>query len=203
MRDTPKPVLGVDFDDVLMRAGDALAAFHNATYGTSYARDEVADFDLSKMWNCTPEEATRRIGEFMATEFHHEADPVVGAKQALEKLRDAYDIVIVTGRAEAWREGTVRWLEKNLLGLYREVHFTGQVAHDGGARRKSDIATELGIAVFIDDALHFAEDVASFGIPVLLFDTPWNRGQTREGVTRVHSWEEILGLLLPPGKAIS
>ena len=186
-----KKVLGVDFDDVLVRTGDALAKFHNATYGTSYVREDVKSFDLSEIWDCTPEEADRRIAEFTTTDFHHNAEAVLGAYDALEALSESYEIVIVTGRNEEWRDPTVLWLERNFLGLYREIHFASHFDPQKN-RLKSAIVQELHMSVFIDDALHFAKDVASVGVPVLLFDTPWNQGETPAGVTRVYSWDEIL-----------
>lgn len=191
-----KKVLGVDFDDVLFKCNEALADFHNATYGTSYSRSDVRTFNLADVWDCTPEEAQARVAEFVSTDFHRNAEAVFGAYDALKALGEGYEIVIVTARDAAWRNTTLEWLEKNLIGLYREVHFTGQLPGKTSSKiMKSHIAQEIGASVFIDDALHHADDVATLGIPVLLFDTPWNQGETAPGITRVHSWSEILGIL--------
>lgn len=192
----PKRVLGVDLDDVLIRTGDAMAQFHNATYGTNYVREDVTSYSLGEIWNCTHEEAQMRIDEFISTEFHHQAEAVFGAYDALKHLGKTYEIVIVTGRHEEMRDSTIDWLTKNFLGLYREIYFTGHYDFDPSKKRlKSAVMTEIGADLFIDDALHFAFDVASVGIPVLLLDTPWNQGVLPEGVTRVQSWEEILTIL--------
>ncbi|MFA5876928.1 MAG: hypothetical protein WC880_01040 [Candidatus Paceibacterota bacterium] len=192
----PKKVLGVDLDDVLIRTGDAMASFHNATYGTNYLRDEVVDYNLGTVWNCAPEETQRRIDEFVGTEFHHQAEAVFGAYDALKHLGKTYEIAVVTGRHEGMRDNTIDWLTKNFLGLYREIHFTGHYETDPSKKRlKSSVMTEIGADLFIDDALHFASDVASVGIPVLLLDTPWNQGVVPTGVTRVASWTEILAIL--------
>ncbi len=196
--DIQKPVIGVDFDDVLFKCNDALAEFHNATYGTSYAREDVRTFDLGEVWSCTPEEAQRRINEFTSTDFHHDAEAVFGAYDALKILAETHDIVIVTARLEKWRDATITWLEKNFIGLYREVHFTEQFHTDQAKRRqKSEVVRALGMSAFIDDSLHQVDDVSSLGIPVFLFDTPWNQGPLPGGVARVHSWQEILTALLP------
>ncbi len=191
-----RKVIGVDFDDVLFKCNDALAVFHNTTYGTSYSKSDVHEFDLSSVWNCTPEETRRRIYEFVSSDFHHQAEAVFGAYDALKTLGEGNDIVIVTGRHESAKDATLEWLSKNFLGLYREIHFVGHDDPDESKRRlKSEVVKELGISLFIDDASHFAADVASAGIPVLLFDTPWNQGDIAPGVTRVFSWEEILTLI--------
>jgi uncharacterized HAD superfamily protein len=194
-----KRVLGVDFDDVLVKSGEALARFHNKEYGTSYTKKDVTTYDLSDIWKCTPEEARRRIDEFVSSDFHREADAVFGAYDSLKLLSDFYDIAIVTGRREReHRDRTVEWLTENFLGLYREIHFTSHDDPDLSRRRlKSDVVKELGISAFIDDARGFAADVAASGVPVLLFDTPWNQGAVPKGVTRVFSWEEIVSHLAP------
>lgn len=193
-----KKILGVDFDDVLFQCNTAAAKFHNTTYGTSYSRDDVKTFDWRDVWHVSPEEEHRRVLEFFATKFHDEAEAVIGAYDALKKLNEAYEVVIVTGRPESARDVTLEWLSKHFLGLYREVHFTSHYDSDHSKRRKkSDIVKELGINIFIEDALHFAADVAESGIPVFLIDTPWNQGETPPNVTRVYSWDEILEKLLP------
>jgi uncharacterized HAD superfamily protein len=188
-----KKILGVDFDDVLFNCDEALAQFHNTRYGTSYTTDERNSFYLEPFWNCSAEEVQKRLDEFTYTEFHENANVVTGAREALERLSDVYDIVIVTGRADIARSATEKWLEKNLLGLYREIHFSNHGGTGiGKYRLKSEILRELGIDIFVEDAPHFAADVAGAGITVFLFDTPWNRAETPDGAIRVRSWEEIV-----------
>lgn len=192
-----KKTLGVDFDDVIFRCDKALEKFHNTRYGTEYVAEERTTFTLEPVWNCSPEEVQRRLDEFSESEFHENADAVFGAREALERLNAAYDIAIVTGRADNSRDATVKWLEKNLFGLYREIHFANHRYGDPRRRRsKSEILKELGVEVFVEDALHFAEDVAASGITVFLFDMPWNRHETPEGAIRVHSWDEVVSRLL-------
>lgn len=197
MTDTHKPVLGVDFDDVLFQCDEALLEFHAARYGAPYTREERTTFTLEPVWSCSAEEVQRRIAEFVDTEFHERANPVSGAKEALTTLRHRYDVVIVTGRADDARGATERWLEKNLLGLYREIHFTNHGGAGAPHREKSEILQEFGVDVFVEDNLYFASDVTQAGIPVFLFDTPWNRAETPDGATRVHSWNEVVSQLLP------
>jgi uncharacterized HAD superfamily protein len=48
----------------------------------------------------------------------------------------------------------------------------------------------------VEDAIHNAEDIAASGIPVLLFDAPWNKGWSGDGAIRVYSWDVIPKLAL-------
>lgn len=188
-----KPVIGVDFDDVLFKCNEALADFHNRLYSTSYSVGDVTTFDLSSVWNCTPEEAEERFEHFFKSTFHHETEMVFGAKAALETLNETYDIVIVTARPSASKDATLEWLSRHFLGLYKEIHFTNQFHKDRSLHRlKSSVLKDVGAVAFIEDALHHAEDASMLGIPVFLFDAPWNQGDVPKGVTRVYSWEEVL-----------
>lgn len=49
----------------------------------------------------------------------------------------------------------------------------------------------------IDDSPVYAMQVASIGIPVLLYDTPWNQGIESPGITRVFSWENVYDMIVP------
>ncbi len=192
-----KKILGVDFDGVLIECTEAMVEYHNTHYGTSFKTEDMVSFNWGEVWGCGPEEAERRFNDFVTTEFHNEAKEVAGARDALKRLSRLYEVVIVTGRAESAREATVGWLMRNFLGFYREIHFTDYLNTDHSKRRlKSDVVKEVGISVFVDDALPFAIDVTQTGVPVLLFDAPWNQGEVPEGVTRVHSWADIEGRLL-------
>jgi uncharacterized protein len=189
-----KKILGVDFDDVLFDNNTSIAAFHNARYGTSYGKEDNTDYFFEKLWGCSTEEVWRRMEEYGETEFHHEAPIIDGAKEALENLRTAYDIVIITARAPAARGVTERWLEKNLPGFVRQIYFTDRFRLDSPGRLlKSDVCKEVGVSYFVEDAPHWAEDVArnAPGTEVFLFDSPWNRKETPPGAVRVHSWEEV------------
>jgi uncharacterized HAD superfamily protein len=192
-----KKILGVDFDDVLFQCDAALLEYHVARGGEPYSLAERNTFTLEPVWNCSAEEVQRRLDEFSETVFHKNAAIVSGAHDALATLNKTYEIIIVTGRADSARTPTLEWLEKNLLGLYREIHFANHVYGDPARRRqKSDILKEFGVTAFIEDAPHFAAEVAGAGIPVFLLDTPWNRAETPQGATRVYSWEEIVDRLV-------
>ena len=195
-----KKILGVDFDEVLFQSTKAAVKYHNAAYGTSFTVEDMTSYNWGEIWGCTSEEAERRFIDFISTQFHAEAEEVLGARDALKRLNEKYEVVIVTGRQEIAREATLGWLTKNLAGLYREIHFVGSFNPDPSKQRlKSDVVKTSGISIFIDDSLRFAEDVARTGVPVLLFDTPWNQGEALPGVVRVRSWDEITRRLLVAG----
>ena len=84
--------------------------------------------------------------------------------------------------------------QKNIPGLLKGIHFTNQYhGKESEKRDKASICKELNVEIFIDDALHNAENIITAGVPVLLLDSPWNQTNTLHPlITRVHSWKEIL-----------
>ena len=77
--------------------------------------------------------------------------------------------------------------EENQVSLYR---LRKKPYRD--KKSKAQVCKSLGVDVFIEDALEHALPLANNGIPVLLFDRPWNRGQEPANTTRVFSWSGIL-----------
>lgn len=187
---TARKVIGVDLDDVLFGCNSALALFHNARYGTSYERKDVISYDLEIIWNCSREEAFRRIYDFYFSKEHAEAQPVPGSQAAIARLKEHYHLAIITSRPESVRTLTEHWLGVHFPKTFREILFAGQ------AETKAILCASINPLVFIEDAERQAQDISKLQIPVFLFDTPWNQGVSLENVTRVFSWKEITARLL-------
>lgn len=184
--------IGVDLDDVLLGLNEALCAFHNREYGTSYKPEEVTEFLIHGLWDCSPEEAIERVFLFYQSPEHLNAKPVRGSVEAISKLKEKHSLHLVTAKPESVRQITTDWLDKYFPKMFDGIHFTNQF-HGNDKKLKSEVCQELRIELFIDDALHNAEDITSVGVPVLLLDQPWNRKPIDNNlVTRVKSWEEIL-----------
>ncbi|MDO8523756.1 MAG: hypothetical protein Q7R74_00835 [bacterium] len=200
-----RKILGVDFDDVLLDNNTSVARFHNERYGTSYVKEDNVDYFFEHLWGVSTDEVIRRLDEWADSEYHKDAPIIDGARDALKKLKSRYDIVIISARPESSREVTEEWLQRHLPDFVSGIHFTGRVNHGSitGTRKKSDVCNALGVSCFVEDALHWAEDIAAHAphTEVLLFDSPWNRSEIPEGVTRVHSWEDIVSRLMKPDES--
>ncbi|MEX0932305.1 MAG: hypothetical protein WDZ61_00215 [Parcubacteria group bacterium] len=194
---TTKKVLGLDFDDVLIDFNVCADDWHNRTYGTNFqTRDRKVFANLDKNWSCTPAQAVERVFEFYRSDDHYHAPPINGAVEALRTLKHKHTLVLVTSRAEEIRAHTMRWIDRHFEGFLDHVCLTNQYGGKANKRTKAEVCREHGVEVFIDDHLEYAEDVASNGTRVLLFDQPWNkREQLAENIQRVHSWDEIVGVL--------
>lgn len=183
--------VGVDLDDVLIDCVPALCEFHNRQYGTNFRRADVRSFHLHEVWGCSTEEVTRCIGEFYGSPEHAKATPVEGAVAAIRKLQERGELTaVITARAESAREATEALLACCYPSLTSLVTYTNH-------ETKATVCKELDVQVFMDDAGHNAEDVASVVELSLLFDTPWNRKHvpSRPNLRRVYSWQEALAMI--------
>ena len=191
-----KKVIGLDLDDVLVDCNSALQSFHNARYGTRLTREDITTYSLGEMWGCSREEAGRRIDEFFDSPEHDTISPVPGAVDAVRELQQKCTVIVVTGRPKSASRQTRALLAKNYPTLVDSIHFAGSHFGREGEMTKGDLCRTFGVEMFVDDAAHFAEDVASVVERVLLFDTPWNRDHALSlpNMQRVHSWSEILEL---------
>jgi uncharacterized HAD superfamily protein len=181
--------IGVDFDDVLASTGEAVIDWHNKKYGTDHALEDLKNFGFEHMWNCSVDVAVERVHEFYPTT--PETPPIPGAISGIKALAEKHELVLITGRSDIAVDVTHAWLEKHLPGIFETTYFTNQF-HGEKKMSKAEFCRAHNIDILIDDFMGTAENVSKEGIPVLLYDRPWNQGEIPEKVTRVHSWEEIL-----------
>lgn len=186
-------IIGVDFDDVLIECNAALCGWHNENYGTTLTKKDVFSYELGRVWGCTPKEAVNRVRQFFHSHHHSNVLPVCGARDGLSLLGEekAY---IVTARPHIVSDVTVALLQKHFPRMIGRIHFVGkEFDYDHHESTKPEVCLKLGVEVFIDDSLVHARDIGAVGIPVLLFDNPWNQTEDLPpNVERVYSWDEIV-----------
>lgn len=186
-----KRIIGVDFDDVLIEFSNNLYDFYNAKNGTNYGREDMWSFQLDHVWGCTREEALQAVADFYESDEHWQVGPIVGSKENLQKIKADNDLVIISARPEYIKTKTLEWINKHYPNTFSDVIFGNHYHGNGTKRSKKEICTEIGAHIYIDDMFTNAKEVADSGVQVLLFDSPWNQGETTENMKRVYSWDEI------------
>lgn len=189
-------IIGIDFDDVLFDFNTAMLRYHNDTYGTDVQWDDIYTYYLEYVYGCELEEIKQRIHDYVRSEQHQRTPPVEGAIDSVAKLAQQYDVHVITSRPPRLEAQTTRWLSENIPELAGRVHFTSDFEPEARTP-KSEVCSELGIDMFVDDAPHYIDDIAPVVDQVFLFDRPWNRAKTDlpANARRVHSWDEIRQVL--------
>lgn len=189
-------MIGIDLDDCVLDFNNALHAYHNKKYGTSVARKDIISYDIEKLWNCSPEEASKKVFEFYSTAEHDAALPVPGAYEAMAVLKKANELHLISSRSEKISDLTLRWVDKNFPGRFKSVTLTNQYfGIKENVRSKADVCRELHIDVMVEDSLSQAKEIAMVVSRVFLLDCPWNQGELPHNVIRVNSWKEIVSQL--------
>jgi uncharacterized HAD superfamily protein len=193
MKKQPKLIIGVDLDDVVIDFSNALHAYHNERYGTSVKKGDMTSYGFENVWNCTEEEASKKVFEFYSTNDHDTALPVPGASEALALLKEAHELHIISSRADQIADLTFRWIDKNFPNHFKSVNLTNQYfGTPEKVRSKADVCRELHVDVMIEDSLSQAKEIALVVSKVFLLDCPWNQGELPKNVMRVYSWADII-----------
>jgi len=184
--------IGIDIDDVIVDFCLPFAKFHNANYGTNWSKENLNTYRLEDLTGDTWDQMQEKMDLFVkeADFFNKKVDPAI--VESIKTLAMVHEIYIITGRPDHYRDGTIKWAQNNLNGLYREIFF---VYGEAEKVDKWQFCVNNGIEVIIEDLPEFATKCNEAGITVLLFDHPWNQGVKGQNLKRVKSWPEIVRIL--------
>ena len=108
-------------------------------------------------------------------------EPIEGSRKIVGQLVEKHEVHLITSRPEKAHQVTRDWLAKN------GIRYTSlQMAHDFNDK----IQKMCMYDIVIEDELEVARVIESKGVPVILFDYPWNRIGQR--IKRVKDWQEAV-----------
>ncbi|HEX7368353.1 MAG TPA: hypothetical protein VF261_01700 [Candidatus Saccharimonadales bacterium] len=196
-----RPIIAVDIDDVLAAEAPFVIAYSNEHWGYNFTLDDYQEF-WGAMWNVSGEESARRAAELHAPGVEGSYQPITRAREALEHLRERFDLVVVTSRRESVHQETLDWLDRYIgTGVFSQVVFSG-IWDSGkvGAEKmtKTDILRSIGARYLIDDQPKHCYSAAAGSIRAILFgEYPWNSGAGAPalppGVVRCRDWQAVQG----------
>lgn len=180
-------VIAFDLDDVLGDLTGSFSRYLGRVHDLAFDREEVSTYPLPDRIRDT------RFDEFYDSDEYRQPEPFTLAQEAVEELGGEYELVIISVRPETVRDIVEAWLDTHFKDSFQHVHLMGLMEKSDGTRMtKGELAKELGVAVFVEDSKKNAENIVSYGIPVVLLDCPWNQGALAENVSRVFSWQEAI-----------
>lgn len=187
------PVIAIDIDDVLFPFVDGIAEYHNTIKGTNLTVDDFFSYSFAEVWGGDVVETERIVQTFLGMD-HVRLQPVDGAKEALGRLSQDFDIVLVTARNQMFQQETEAWLRHHFPALFSHVIFAGN-PHDGlPFRPKGVICEELGARLLIDDHPGNLLSAAEHDIEGILFGTKaWSVvPESSTNITPCADWDAVL-----------
>jgi uncharacterized HAD superfamily protein len=139
---------------------------------------------------------TTNISEFnIVIEFRGQA-PIEHAQQTLLKLKERFDLVVVTSRQHTIKDLTFKFLDKYYNGIFSCVLMGNHYGKEGVKRSKPDMCRDIGAILLIDDSLDYASQCAEANLDAILFgDYPWNKVKEcdalHQNIVRVAHWLDV------------
>ena len=185
--------LGFDLDEVVVNITDVIEDYLMEKYGVYWPAECFKEYGLIDGTYHKDEKLNKIIQDDLwkvanLPEFQFEADPFVGAKEALSLLKKAgHKIFFVTSRPKRNRYITIEWLEKQNIP-FDDLNVIG---HD---EEKGVYGYKLNLDMFVDDLekhlVSMFKHKKKWNKGLLLFNRPWNTKDVR--FNRVSGWKEIV-----------
>ena len=197
-------VIACDIDEVMGQYLAGYIRFANERLGRAYTFEDFNSYDFIKVQkDLTYVEIQDLVYEYQDSHHFREGYSVLpGAQEGVKQLSCLGDLQLVTARQHSLREITTAWVNKHFGIDGSKIHMANHYDRSASAprRTKGEICKEINAAVLIDDSLEYALDVASHGIPVVLFDwqgrygwnKPMNGKSVPENIHRVTDWQEAV-----------
>lgn len=172
--------IGIDLDGVVVDSIPRWVEVFNRESGQTYPPGALIDT------YGTPHDAA--LSDRHELEMLIAPPPMTGAREALAALSTAgHELIVVTARSPRLRRLTEAWLD------YYSIHVDALHFLEGG--NKGAVAAAERLNLFVEDAPHNAIAIAGAGVPVLLFDAPYNQQVAGSHIRRAHGWTDIMAQL--------
>ncbi len=176
-----RPLVYVDFDDVLCETASAFLDVVEREFGRRYAFEDIRFFDLEKSFDLNREEHDYLMGLIHDSSMLRIMEPMPGALDVLKQWAAAgVQTVVVTGRPPETELVCHEWLERHSV-QYDRILFVDKYGrtppHQVGAEviRPEDLVGQ-GFSLAVEDAPAAIECLLDqTTIPVAVLDRPWNR----------------------------
>ncbi|KAB7670051.1 5' nucleotidase, NT5C type [Bacillus sp. B1-b2] len=172
---------GIDIDGTITSPA-TFVPYLNESFQLNITLDDVVQYDFYPLVNVPKDEFDQW---FLQNETKiYAASPLAeGANIALQDWAKQYELYFISARGSELLEVTKEWFVNNGIH-FDHIELIG--THD-----KIAAAKRHKIDIFFEDKHDNAVNIhEECGIPVILFDTPYNREPIPNGVKRVTTWNE-------------
>ncbi|MEA3378332.1 MAG: hypothetical protein U9Q69_01710 [Nanoarchaeota archaeon] len=185
--------LGLDIDDVCLKTRESILDYLNFRFKLNIQLKSWNKTFLADAFKLPKEPIKRFFQEYKESDFFHNLEPLPFFREIANTM--PHDKYFITMREKDLQEETEEQFERLLISFDSEKLFLVGEGTETALRepirkkRKAMLAKELGLDLFIEDDAEIALELANQGIPVLLFNYPWNQNTNAKGVIRIGDWK--------------
>jgi len=183
--------IGIDIDDTVMNTFDVIeeaARYFDKYFLENKGYQDITKYDFHERFYWTSEEKKAFFNYFRKNKLYLKAKPKGDALYYLEKLyNEGYEIYFLTRRKKDEKLDILSITKNDLIS--KGFKFTDCYI---GLSKKGEACKNLGIDVFIDDAVIQIEDVNNYGIKTILVDNWYNKEY--KGL-RAKNFQEIYNII--------
>ncbi|WP_316572007.1 5' nucleotidase, NT5C type [Neobacillus sp. YIM B06451] len=173
--------IGIDIDGTVTSPSSILP-YINREFKLNVTLDDVKEYDLLHLVDI-PKEQFAEWFKGAEPEIYKRSPLAEGAKEVLKEWANSFELYFISARASHLLDLTRQWFTENELSFHHIELI--------GTHNKIATAKKYNVDLFLEDKHDNAVSIhEECGIPVLLFDTPYNRDPIPEGVIRIASWHE-------------
>lgn len=186
-------IVAIDLDDVLADFLTAFIEFFNENHDDKLKYSDFTAYTLNEIRGMPADKESHLLENFDKSEYFDKIESMRHSMEAIKKLAEKHELLIVTSRTISKEEKTKAWINKHFPDISK-IYFTRE-NYFAEQKTKAEICKKIGAEILIEDNLKYANQCADAGIKVLLFDYPWNQGNLNPLITRVKRWDEIVEVL--------
>lgn len=187
--------IGFDLDDTLIDLVGAFIKYHNKLYGTHIDKRKINVYNMAGGIGISEKLVNERIENFCESSDFGSIPAIEGAVEAILKLREGNELSVITGRIKRYSGVTIDLVDRLFYKSFSAIRFSEKSRINRNSIDKGAVGEELKLRVFMEDGLHYAKQFTIRGIPVILYDAPWNQCSKEEekehGLIRAYSWKEV------------
>lgn len=176
-----KKRFGIDIDGTVT-CPSSMVPFLNRDFQLNITLQDIKQYDLLPLVTVSRKEFAEW---FVKNEpaIYSTSPLAKGAKQTLRSWEKQHELYFISARGDHLLELTKDWFSSNEL-LYHHIELIG-------SHNKVAAAKTFEVDIFFEDKHDNAVTIhEECGIPVILFNTPYNQEPIPDGVARVNNWEE-------------
>lgn len=172
---------GIDIDGTVT-CPTSLLPHINAHFGCNLTLDDITEYDLTKAFDVDAETFSKWYKQ-AEEQIYIESPAQSFAREILLDWSKRFELFYISARGQNVFQSTKSWFEREGIP-YDQIDLIG-------SHYKIEAAKKHNVQAFFEDKHDNAVDLhEELQIPVILFDTPYNRKPTPSGVIRVRDWKQ-------------